>query len=166
VSCFPPCSIKSTHIPHSCSQKLLPITRVVHQSLAEVPRCCFSTYKVVFHRHQCHHCAKEATVDYLSSPLRSCFGIVSLLISHPYTRYQTPPSLSASYPLVSVFPTPQYLWYQASVSLPSSQTRITTLPLSSLLSIFAILPTTQPPYQKHTNIPCRTELFTAIQQFK
>jgi hypothetical protein len=32
------------------------------------------------------------------------------------------------------------------------------------LSILAILPTTQPPYQKHTNIPCRKQLFSAIQR--
>jgi hypothetical protein len=152
VSCFPPCSIESAHIPCSCSQKELPITRVVHQSFAEVPHCCFSAYKVVFHWHRCHHCAGETTVNYLPSPLRSCFSIISLLVSHPYTWYRTPPSLLVLCPSVSVFPTPQYLWYQVSVSLPCSRTRITNSALISppsalyhytpliLLSIIAILP--------------------------
>jgi hypothetical protein len=33
------------HIHHSHPQKLSPITRIVHQSLAEVPHSCFSTYR-------------------------------------------------------------------------------------------------------------------------
>jgi len=164
------------HIPRSCSQKSLPITRVVHRSLAEVPCCCFSTYKAVFRRHQCHHCTGEARVEYLSSPLCSFFSLVSLLIPHPYTWYRTPPLRSASYPSASVFSYPSvssvlgvslpplpwtHITSSTVISSPSASYHYTPLPL---LSILAILPTTQPPYRKHTNIPCGTQLFSAIQQ--
>jgi hypothetical protein len=127
VSCFPPCSIKSIHIPRSCSQKLLPITKVVHQSFSEVPRCCFSAYKAVFCWHWCHHCAGQATVDYLSSPLRSCLGIVSLLYGHPLSLGIGTHSLSVSASLLHQYSTPQY-WHPCSIGIPSLSVSTSLLP--------------------------------------
>jgi hypothetical protein len=72
------------HIHCSCSQKSLSITRVVHQSLTEVPHRYFSTYKTVFRQHWCYPCAGEFILDYLSSSLCSCLGTASTLASHTY----------------------------------------------------------------------------------
>jgi hypothetical protein len=63
---------------------------------------------------------RTTTVDYLSPPLRSCFGIISLLVSRPYTLHRTPPSRSASHPLASAFPILRYPRHQASVSPPTA----------------------------------------------
>jgi hypothetical protein len=100
-----------------------------------------------------HHLLTCLSPLHSSSDSSLALGIVPFGIGVPY------PLVSS----VSGVGLPPQLWTRITsstvISSPSASYHYTPL---LLLSILAILPTTQPPYRKHTNIPCRTQLFSAI----
>jgi hypothetical protein len=102
-----------------------------------------------------HHLLTCLTPLHSSSDSSLALGIVPFSIGVPY------PSVS----LVLGVGLPPLLRTRiaSSTVIPSPSASYHYTPLL-LLSILAILPTTHPPYRKHTNIPCGTQLFSAIQR--